>query len=240
MSWTPAVDAFPRIILVSARPAGSSRHPADRAPRRNRPGRSTRTSRHQRSLSAARRNLRATRNPTRRTPRDRHRVRHRRASPIQAFGFPEPRERLRPPSASLSRSDHAVTPPPTITPPRPNRPVKTQCPRLPSSRPAPSILVRQKATGGSSVSSVRSWIDVPASQQARRASRGSSCPSPAGFTMPEAARRLVQCAGLHVETYAHVIDALDGRLYESLDALIAAARADLGLRRGCISAAQGE
>jgi hypothetical protein len=58
--------------------------------------------------------------------------------------------------------------------------------------------------------------------------------------MPEAARRLVQCAGLHGETYAHVIDALDGRLYESLDALIAAARADLGLRRGCISAAQGD
>ena len=48
-----------------------------------------------------------------------------------------------------------------------------------------------------------------------------------GLTIPEAARRLGHGAGLHVETYAHVIDALDGRRYDSRDALIAAARAEL-------------
>ena len=35
----------------------------------------------------------------------------------------------------------------------------------------------------------------------------------AGFTIPEAAGRLGHGAGLHVETYAHVIDALDGKRY---------------------------
>jgi integrase len=47
-----------------------------------------------------------------------------------------------------------------------------------------------------------------------------------GFTIPEAARRMGHGAGLHVETYAHVIDALDGQRYENLDALIASARGD--------------
>jgi integrase len=68
-----------------------------------------------------------------------------------------------------------------------------------------------------------------------RHSHASACHY-AGFTIPEAARRLGHGAGLHVETYAHVIDALDGRRYDSLDALIAEARADLALHSGCMSA----
>jgi integrase len=56
----------------------------------------------------------------------------------------------------------------------------------------------------------------------------------AGFTVPEAARRMGHGAGLHVETYAHVIDGLNGRRYDGLDALIAAARADLVLHHGCM------
>lgn len=59
-----------------------------------------------------------------------------------------------------------------------------------------------------------------------RHSHASACHC-AGFTIPEAARRLGHGAGLHVETYAHVIDALDGQRYENLDALIVAARAQL-------------
>jgi integrase len=50
----------------------------------------------------------------------------------------------------------------------------------------------------------------------------------AGFTVPAAARRLGHGPALHVTTYAHVIDALDGQPhYADLDALIAAARADV-------------
>lgn len=46
-----------------------------------------------------------------------------------------------------------------------------------------------------------------------------------GFTVPAAARRLGHGGPLHLRTYAHVIDALEGRpRYADLDALIAAAR----------------
>jgi integrase len=58
----------------------------------------------------------------------------------------------------------------------------------------------------------------------------------AGFTIPEAARRLGHGAGLHVETYAHVIDAMSGKRYKNLDALIAAARAELVFRRSSVTA----
>jgi integrase len=47
----------------------------------------------------------------------------------------------------------------------------------------------------------------------------------AGFTVPEAAERLGHGPALHVETYAHVIRAMTGQRYGSLDELIAAARA---------------
>ena len=47
------------------------------------------------------------------------------------------------------------------------------------------------------------------------------------YTVVEAARRMGHGAGLHVETYAHVLDTVSGQRYESLDALITAARADL-------------
>ncbi len=46
----------------------------------------------------------------------------------------------------------------------------------------------------------------------------------AGFTVPEAARRLGHGAGLHIDTYAHVIDSLSGERHASLDALIAVSR----------------
>lgn len=49
----------------------------------------------------------------------------------------------------------------------------------------------------------------------------------AGYTVPEAARRLGHGPSLHIDTYAHVIDSLSGERHSSLDALIAAARADL-------------
>lgn len=50
----------------------------------------------------------------------------------------------------------------------------------------------------------------------------------AGFTVPAAARRLGHGGGLHLTTYAHVIDALEGKSrHADLDALITAARAEL-------------
>jgi integrase len=46
-----------------------------------------------------------------------------------------------------------------------------------------------------------------------------------GFTVPAAARRLGHGGALHLRTYSHVIDVLEGRpRYADLDALIAAAR----------------
>lgn len=49
----------------------------------------------------------------------------------------------------------------------------------------------------------------------------------AGFTLPEAAKRLGHGATLHYATYAHVIEAISGERYGGLDALISAARAEL-------------
>ena len=51
----------------------------------------------------------------------------------------------------------------------------------------------------------------------------------AGFTVPEAARRMGHGPALHVETYAHIIDSISGRRYEGLDELISVARAELVL-----------
>lgn len=48
-----------------------------------------------------------------------------------------------------------------------------------------------------------------------------------GFTVPEAAQRLGHAPALHLKTYAHVIDAISGQRFPNLDALIAAARADV-------------
>jgi integrase len=48
----------------------------------------------------------------------------------------------------------------------------------------------------------------------------------AGFTVIDAARRLGHGPGLHVKTYAHVIDSLGTDRYPDLDALIAAARTE--------------
>ncbi len=52
----------------------------------------------------------------------------------------------------------------------------------------------------------------------------------AGFTVPEAARRMGHGAVLHIQTYAHVIDGFAGERYDDLDALITAARLELVCR----------
>ena len=49
----------------------------------------------------------------------------------------------------------------------------------------------------------------------------------AGFTPVEAANRLGHGVGLHWQHYAHVVESMSGTRYDSLDALIEAARADL-------------
>jgi integrase len=58
----------------------------------------------------------------------------------------------------------------------------------------------------------------------------------AGFTVPEAAERLGHGPALHVETYAHVIRAMSGQRYGSLDELITAARVPRRFREGSASA----
>jgi integrase len=60
----------------------------------------------------------------------------------------------------------------------------------------------------------------------------------AGFTVPEAAERLGHGPALHVETYAHVIRAMSGQRYGSLDDLIAAARVPRRFPQGSPSAGQ--
>jgi len=50
---------------------------------------------------------------------------------------------------------------------------------------------------------------------------------PAGFTLPEAARRLGPAVAEHADVYAHVIDSLSGERYAGIDALIAASRREL-------------
>jgi integrase len=62
----------------------------------------------------------------------------------------------------------------------------------------------------------------------------------AGFTPPEAAERMGHGLPLHWLTYAHVIRAISGKRYDGLDALIAAARAELMFRQSSASAGEGE
>ena len=64
-----------------------------------------------------------------------------------------------------------------------------------------------------------------------RHSHASACHY-AGLTIPEAARRLGHGPGLHVETYAHVIDRMTGTRHDDLDQLIRAARAELEFPAG--------
>ena len=56
----------------------------------------------------------------------------------------------------------------------------------------------------------------------------------AGFTPPEAADRVGHGLGLHWRTYAHVVAAISGTRYDGLDALIAAARAELEFRESSV------
>lgn len=51
----------------------------------------------------------------------------------------------------------------------------------------------------------------------------------AGFTVPEAARRMGHGPALHLETYAHLIDSISGRRCDGLGELISVARAELVL-----------
>lgn len=55
----------------------------------------------------------------------------------------------------------------------------------------------------------------------------------AGLTVPEAARRLGHSPALHIATYAHVIEGLQGRRFDGFDELIEASREELagGRRR---------
>jgi integrase len=57
----------------------------------------------------------------------------------------------------------------------------------------------------------------------------------AGWTVPEAARRMGHGPALHVTTYAHVIDAVQGKRYDDLDSLIADARSNLEFRDSAAS-----
>ncbi len=53
----------------------------------------------------------------------------------------------------------------------------------------------------------------------------------ADFTVPAAARRMGHSGAVHLNTYAHVIDALDGKSkYADLDALIVAAQSEVALK----------
>lgn len=61
----------------------------------------------------------------------------------------------------------------------------------------------------------------------------------AGFTVPEAARRLGHGGGLHIDTYSHVIDSLSGERHAGLDALIDSARADLMFPRSSPAKVRG-
>ena len=61
----------------------------------------------------------------------------------------------------------------------------------------------------------------------------------AKFTLPEAARRMGHGGGLHLQTYAHVIDGMGDQRYEDLDDLIAGARAELMFPRSSLSGSQG-
>jgi integrase len=56
-----------------------------------------------------------------------------------------------------------------------------------------------------------------------------------GFTLPEAARRMGHGGGLHLRTYAHVIESVSGQRYDDLDALIAAARAELAFPQSSLA-----
>lgn len=49
----------------------------------------------------------------------------------------------------------------------------------------------------------------------------------AGLTVPEAARRLGHAPALHISTYAHVIDGMQGRRFDGFDELITSARSQL-------------
>jgi integrase len=58
------------------------------------------------------------------------------------------------------------------------------------------------------------------------------------YTTPEAAERLGHGPALHIETYAHVIRAMSGQRYASLDELIAAARGSLRFPVGSLTAGE--
>jgi integrase len=121
--------------------------------------------------------------------------------------------------------------------------------RMESGRPADSATI----VGDMSANAMKCWGRGPLRRDAEiatggreditlytlRHSHASACHY-AGFTLPSAARRLGHGASLHLDTYAHVIDALEGRpRYEDLDALIAAARADLEFPQSSQGAVRG-
>jgi integrase len=58
----------------------------------------------------------------------------------------------------------------------------------------------------------------------------------AGLTVPEAARRHGHSPALHIATYAHVIDGLQGRRFDGFEELITRTRAELAFRQSSVTA----
>lgn len=61
----------------------------------------------------------------------------------------------------------------------------------------------------------------------------------AGFTLPEAARRMGHGGEMHLRTYAHVIEGMGDQRYPDLDALIASAGAELVFPESSLKGSQG-
>ena len=74
---------------------------------------------------------------------------------------------------------------------------------------------------------------------ALRHTHASLCHHVTGLGMPEITRRLGHSPSVHFLHYAHVIDSISGRRYESLDEMIEVARADLVFRQCSASGAEG-
>jgi integrase len=62
----------------------------------------------------------------------------------------------------------------------------------------------------------------------------------AGPTVPEAARRLGHSPPLHIATYAHVIDGLQGRRFDGFEDLLSRTRAEPAFRQRSVAADEAD
>jgi integrase len=110
--------------------------------------------------------------------------------------------------------------------------------RLESGRPADD----EPIIGPMSPNAMKCWArrSLPAgvTLYTLRHSHASACHY-AGMTLAEVARRLGHSQQTHVLHYSHVIEAITGRRFEGLDALIEAARADPAFRQCSASGVTG-